>query len=192
MSEHQFKAPPTWRTILSGNFGMSTVTAHRVRPRLGRSLPPLGKPLDSVGKRDPGPMTSRTEEPVQRHGRECVTATPGSTWSHRHWGIQDDNVITRATLPDSGQTSAASIRAHRWFGMPIVKSIWGRGSSPLIGATLFRTLPTSKSPTARDTVGGAFARIYSETDLPHFSSLGLADEFAGSLRGRSVWSMQTS
>jgi hypothetical protein len=47
---------------------MSTVTFHQVRPRLGSSLPPLGKPLVSVWKREPG-TGERLNERAAQGGR---------------------------------------------------------------------------------------------------------------------------
>src|SRR5579862_6828865 len=52
--EDQPKATPAQPTFCSGVVRISIVTSYPVCPRLGCSLPPLGKPLVSFGKREPG------------------------------------------------------------------------------------------------------------------------------------------
>jgi len=52
--EDQLEASPARPAFRSEVFRMSTTTAHRFRPRLGCSLLPLGKPLVSVWRREPG------------------------------------------------------------------------------------------------------------------------------------------
>lgn len=46
--------PMTVQSLKSCVASMNNVTSHHVRPRRGLSLPPLGNPLVSVWKRDPG------------------------------------------------------------------------------------------------------------------------------------------
>jgi hypothetical protein len=66
--EDQPKATSVRPTVCSEIVRMSTVTSHQVRPRLGSSLPPLGKPLVSVWKREPG-TGERLNERAAQGGR---------------------------------------------------------------------------------------------------------------------------
>jgi len=54
MRDDQPEATPVRLTVGSEIVRMNTVTFHQVRPRLGCSLPSLGKPLVSVWTREPG------------------------------------------------------------------------------------------------------------------------------------------
>lgn len=99
--EEQSEATSVRLGFRSERVRMSTVTSQRARPRLGRSLRPLGKPLVADWKCEPG-----TSEGLSGRVRTVQTmwGNPGEKPTHSpkmpsSYGVEDGLMRVSTTMP---------------------------------------------------------------------------------------------